>query len=111
MRHFMCKLILPRKTFRHDMDQNERALMGLHTEYWEGSLVKGLVLVYGPVDDPAGSFGLCVLRLDDGSDPASVGTQLCADDPIQNGGIGFSYEIFSMPKIVHATHAGDHTVK
>ena len=34
MRHFFCKLHVPRATFPADITPDERALMKAHAEYW-----------------------------------------------------------------------------
>jgi hypothetical protein len=102
MHYFVCKLIPPRKTFPNDMSELERNLMRQHGEYWTGHLKRGKVLLFGPVADPDGPYGLCVLALAENPQSGLEAAQMCRDDPIQLGSIGFSFAIFPMPRIVHA---------
>jgi uncharacterized protein len=102
MQHFMCKLIPPRKTFSRDMSERERDLMLQHVGYWTELLKRGRVLLFGPVDDPDGAFGLGVLALPDAADAREQAVQICEADPVRRGDIGFSFVLFPMPRVVHA---------
>ncbi|HLJ88930.1 MAG TPA: YciI family protein [Candidatus Angelobacter sp.] len=101
MRYFACKLIPPRKTFLNDMSEPERDVMRQHVGYWTDLLNRGKVLLFGPVDDPDGGFGLGILALSDESDAAAEAIQICQADPVQLRNIGFSFTISPMPRIVH----------
>lgn len=101
MHYFMCRLIPPRKTISRDMSDLERELMRQHAAYWTELLNRKQVLLFGPVDDPNGTFGLCVLSLSDEPAPAAAAARLCQNDPIQLGNIGFTFEVLAMPRIVH----------
>ena len=60
--HFLYKLIPPRRTFAGDMSDGEKAVMGEHFAYW-AALVEGQrVVVYGPVLEPTGVWGLAVVE-------------------------------------------------
>ena len=60
--HFLYKLIPPRPTFAGDMSDSEKAVMGEHFAYW-AALVEGQrVVVYGPVLEPTGVWGLAVVE-------------------------------------------------
>lgn len=61
--HFVYRLIPPRPTFDLDMTDDERAVMGRHAEYWQGLMAAGKVLIYGPVRDDTGAWGLGVLQV------------------------------------------------
>ena len=63
--HFVYKLVPPRPTFAFDMDETEAELMGKHAAYWRDQLDQGKVVVFGPVMDPAGMWGLGVLDTED----------------------------------------------
>jgi uncharacterized protein len=63
--HFVYKLVPPRPTFAVDMDHTEAELMAKHAAYWRDQLDHGNVIVFGPVIDPAGVWGLGVLETDD----------------------------------------------
>jgi hypothetical protein len=92
MPHFFCKLIPPRPTFPFDMNDDEKALMGRHAEYWAQMCRDGKVLVYGPVLEPNSPFGLGVFV---GADEAEVGRFLDAD-PAMQAKVGFRIEITPM---------------
>jgi len=62
---FALKLIPPRPTFAQDMSAEERAIMQQHVVYWTELMNKGIAIVFGPVLDPAGVYGLGVVEADD----------------------------------------------
>ena len=95
MPHFFCKLIAPRPTFPFDMNENEKALMGQHAAYWLGMCKEGAVLVFGPVMDPNGPYGMGVME---GADESEVRLRTDAD-PVMKAGIGFRVEITPMRAI------------
>ena len=92
MPQFFCKLIPPRPTFPFDMNESEKALMGQHAAYWAQMCRDGAVLVYGPVMDPKGPFGMGVFE---GADENDVKRHTDAD-PVMKAGIGFRIEITPM---------------
>lgn len=47
-----------------DMTDNEREIMKQHVTYWQPYVADGTVLVLGPVMDPAGGYGMAILRVD-----------------------------------------------
>ncbi len=77
MSYYFVKLIPHRATFAFDMSDSERALMQQHAEYWRRQMREGLVVVFGPVMDPAGPYGMGVI--DAGSDAAV--NEMLAHDP------------------------------
>jgi uncharacterized protein len=92
MPHFFCKLIAPRPTFAFDMNESEKAVMGEHANYWMGMCQEGTVLVYGPVMDPGGPFGMGIFEAED---EAEIKRRTDAD-PVMKAGIGFKIEISPM---------------
>ena len=92
----LCKLLGPRPGFPGDMTPAEAALMGEHAAYWSGLTERGVAVVFGPVFDPAGVWGLAVVGLPDGTAPAT----LTDDDPVIRAGRGFRYETYPMPQAV-----------
>jgi uncharacterized protein YciI len=64
MNHFVYKLIPPRPTFDRDMNEAETATMGRHVAYWQELVDRGTAIVFGPVSDPAGAWGLAVVKAD-----------------------------------------------
>ena len=82
-KHFVVRLIPPRPTFAADMTEEERAIMAAHGAYWRGLMNRGIALLFGPVLDPAGVWGLGILEAKD-SDAARG---LAADDPAIKSGL------------------------
>jgi uncharacterized protein len=99
MAYFFFKLIPPRSTFPADMTPAEAQLMQQHVAYWRGWMEKGNVLAFGPVADPKGTFGIGILRLDEGTDAQSL-ANLAENDPVVAAGIGFQCEVHPMPSLV-----------
>ncbi len=96
-RYFLCRLIPPRPTFTADMTADERAVMQAHVAYWRGKLADGAVIAFGPVDDPAGGYGLgLVAARDDDAVRA-----FAAADPAIAAGIGMRYETVPMFALVY----------
>jgi uncharacterized protein YciI len=65
MTTFVFRLKAPRPTFALDMTDDERAIMGRHAEYWQRFIDSGQMVVFGPVLDEAGSWGLGVVEAED----------------------------------------------
>ncbi len=78
--HYVVRLIPPRPTFDQDMSEEERAVMAAHAAYYEELMKTGRIVVYGPVRDSTGAWGLGVMHGDSedevrtitGADPAVV---------------------------------------
>lgn len=56
------RLVAPRSTFAQDMTADEGAVMAEHAAYWHGLVDRGTALLFGPVADPAGVWGLAVVE-------------------------------------------------
>jgi len=95
MKHFFFKLIPPRTTFPSDASPEELAAMREHVAYWTGKMKDGALLAFGPVADPAGTYGIGILQLEDDQDPAA----LCAKDPVIRASLGFQIEFHPMPRL------------
>ena len=89
---FVNRLIGPRPTFPADMSAAERSVMTEHAAYWAPLVENGTVIVLGPVGDPAGAYGLGVVRAADGQANAAI----LAKDPAIVSGLGFRYETAPM---------------
>jgi uncharacterized protein YciI len=59
--HFFLKLNPVRPTFALDMSDDERAIMQQHAAFWRELMQQGRVVVFGPVLDPAGPFGMGIV--------------------------------------------------
>jgi uncharacterized protein YciI len=62
---FVFRLIAPRPTFALDMTDEERAIMDRHAAYWRPYLDSGQMVIFGPVLDSTGSWGLGVVQAED----------------------------------------------
>ena len=93
--YFVIKLIPPRPTFAEDMTEKERDIMKQHAAYWEDKADRGVIIVYGPVLDPKGAYGLGIIEVDD-EDQARV---FAADDPSIKSGLN-RIEIYPMRAIL-----------
>ena len=60
--NFFVKLIPPRTTFSQDMTADERRVMQQHVEYWTDLMHKKFAIVFGPVMDPVGVYGIGVIQ-------------------------------------------------
>jgi uncharacterized protein YciI len=64
MKHYALRLIPSRPDFAQTMNDDERAIMQQHLAYWHHFMGKGNVVVFGPVLDPAGVYGLGIVAMD-----------------------------------------------
>lgn len=69
---FVYRLIAPRPTFAFDMSPEERATLTSHGRYWQKLMEDGKAIAFGPVNDPAGSYGLGLLIADDMSEAEAL---------------------------------------
>jgi uncharacterized protein YciI len=84
METFIFRLHGPRPTFALDMSDEERAIMGRHAEYWRPLIDSGQMVIFGPVLDDTGSWGLGVVEADNEDELRSF-----ADgDPVVTTGTG-----------------------
>jgi uncharacterized protein YndB with AHSA1/START domain len=95
--YFLFRLLPPRPTFMHDATAEELDLMRVHGVYWRGKLAEGKVVAIGPVADPAGGWGVGILRV---ATEAEV-EGLTSNDPVMLADKGFRIEAFPMPGAVH----------
>lgn len=65
MATFVFRLQAPRPTFALDMSDEEREIMGRHAAYWRPLVEDGRMVVFGPVLDATGSWGLGVVEGED----------------------------------------------
>jgi uncharacterized protein len=82
MSAFILRLIAPRPTFALDMTDEERDVMGRHAAHWQRFIDSGQMVVFGPVLDGTGSWGLGVVETDDEDEVRAV----AADDPAVTSG-------------------------
>lgn len=83
MSHFVYRLVPPHPTFGPGtMTGTEAAIMEAHNAYWSQHVAAGTAIVYGPVLDPAGTWGLAVVEVDTETD---VHTLRDADPAVTSG--------------------------
>ena len=97
MAYFFCRLKPPRPTFMQDMNNEERQVMMAHGAYWKGLLDQGKAIVFGPVLDPQGGWGLGVVQA---ADQAELNA-LLEGDPVARSKIGFRFECLPMAQAVY----------
>lgn len=81
--HFVFRLTPPRPTFPADMTEAEAATMREHIAYWSDLLDRGVAVVFGPVADHAGEWGLAVAEVT-GAEHAE---RLRSEDPVTRAGL------------------------
>lgn len=95
-RHFLVKLIPPRPSFAMDMTEDERELMQQHGAYWAELAQKGIALLFGPVLDPAGPYGIGIVEVEKEEE---IGI-LTENDPVTKSGRQFRHETYMMPQLI-----------
>lgn len=93
---YFCKLHPPRADFAQTLTTDEAQLMKEHAGYLRAFAAKGWAVAFGPVADPAGTYGVGIWEVPDGTDVAAISS----DDPVIKSGLGFRYEIHPMPGLV-----------
>jgi uncharacterized protein YciI len=77
MSTFVLRLIAPRPSFALDMTDEERTVMERHAAHWQSFVESGQMVIFGPVLDGTGSWGLGVLEAEDEEELRAF----AADDP------------------------------
>jgi uncharacterized protein YciI len=96
MTYFLYKLISPRTTFPQDITCMEMKIMQEHVVYWKDLTDKKIVLLFGPVADPKGTYGLAIVEADD----EDVANEYGKHDPAIAADVGFKFEIYPMPQVI-----------
>lgn len=84
MATFVFRLQAPRPTFALDMSDEEREIMGRHAAHWQPWIDSGRMVVFGPVLDDTGSWGLGVVEAEDEDELRAF----AARDPFVTTGTG-----------------------
>jgi uncharacterized protein len=79
-----------------DMSEVEGAIMQEHFTYWAGIIATRTAVVYGPVMDPQGAYGIAVLEVQDEDSARNI----AENDPAIRSNAGFRFEIHQMPDTV-----------
>ena len=88
---FLFRLQPPRADFAQTMTAEEQQAMAAHKDYWQQLMADGRVLVYGPVADPEGVWGMGVLRAADRAEVLAIGEA----DPSVVAGVN-TFEVFEI---------------
>ena len=64
-KHFLYKLYPPRPSFHLDQNEDEKKMMQQHMEYWKALTNQKNAILYGPVFDPKGMYGMAVIEVND----------------------------------------------
>ena len=81
-----------------DMTDAEQAIMREHALYWHALAKEDVAVVFGPIGDPAGPWGLGILRAE--SDAAAHALE--AGDPAIRANVGFRYELLPFLRTVRS---------
>jgi uncharacterized protein len=84
MTTFVFRLKASRPTFALDMSDGEREIMARHAAHWRPWIDSGQMVIFGPVLDAGGSWGLGVVEADD----EEALLAFAADDPVVTTGTG-----------------------
>jgi len=76
------RLKAPRPTFAVDMTDEEREIMGRHAAHWRRFVDSGQMVIFGPVLDATGSWGLGVIEAEDEEELRAVAA---ADPAVTTG--------------------------
>jgi uncharacterized protein YciI len=82
MSAFIFRLIAPRPSFALDMTDEERDIMERHAAHWQPLIDSGRMVVFGPVLDSTGSWGLGVVEAEDEDELRTF----AAGDPVVTSG-------------------------
>ncbi len=97
--YFFVRTQNPRPTFHLDMTAVERTIMERHVDYWSEKAIQGIAIVFGPVMDPKGVYGMGVYQVQDEAEMR----ELIEQDPA-NGLL--HYEVLPMPRVVVGSPRG-----
>ena len=64
-----------------------------HFGYWGDQMSRGTAVVFGPVADPAGTYGIAILNVPSETEARSI----CVSDPAVTAQLGFTFEVHEMP--------------
>ena len=91
MMRFLFKLLSPRPTFPMDMTESERKVMQDHVVYWTSLRDKRTAMVFGPVLDSKGVWGVAVVETPD----EATARAILANDPVEKAGLS-RIEVYPM---------------
>ncbi len=84
---YLYRLHAPRPDFSTTMSEDEAQTMGRHAGFWSGLMAEGKALVFAPVPDPAGDWGMAIAVAPDLETVQGFGA---ADPAVASGMMDFS---------------------
>jgi uncharacterized protein len=84
MSTYVFRLKAPRPTFALDMSDEEREIMARHADHWRPLVESGQMVIFGPVLDSGGSWGLDVVEAEGEEELRAFAAQ----DPVVTTGTG-----------------------
>jgi hypothetical protein len=94
---FLYRLLPPRAEFASTMADHERAAMGQHVAYWSEHLAAGRTLIFTPVADPGGDWGMAIVRAHTIDDVHALGLA----DPAVTAGVA-RFDVMALPGAITA---------
>lgn len=95
MSFFAYKFVPHRPDFPTTMTEAEAAVMAEHVAYWQSLADKDIAVVFGPVADPDGAWGVAVVEADDEDDVRAIR----AADPVVRSDLG-PVHVYPMPTAI-----------
>jgi uncharacterized protein YciI len=95
-KYFVLFLNPVRADFAQTLSEEERLIMKQHLDYWKEYMGQGKVIIFGPVLDREGVYGLGVVAVDDEQEVQD----LIANDPASKIN---NYEYFPIRAVVPQT--------
>ncbi len=95
-KYFFLKLTGPRPDFVATMTPEEMKVMQDHGDYLMKYIANGMLIVMGPVLDPAGAYGMAIFEAGSEDEVRAI----LAQDPTTLSGLGFTWEIYPMLRAV-----------
>ena len=96
-KYYLAQLRSQRPSFMQDMSADEREMMFRHQVYWRGLQDEGKMLIFGPVADPQGGWGMGILKVSSEEELH----RLQNGDPAILGNRGLYYENLPMPRAIY----------
>lgn len=96
MKYYLYRLTPPRKSFPADIKPDEAVAMKEHVAYWTELASRGIAVVFGPVADPAGTWGVAIVEVETDEHIRSI----AASDPAIKQNLGFTCDVLPMSNAV-----------
>lgn len=79
---YLYRLLAHRPDFATTMSESEAAVMAEHADYWSAHIDTGRVLIFSPVADPDGVWGMAVVHA---ASPDEMADLAAADPAVRKG--------------------------